>query len=222
MIKMPDNFIASLASLVFPHYCPECTAEMPSGDGWACASCWRRLGRAGKGHWSGRTLNQNRVFVAFHYGDLARQLVHQMKFYGRRDVAVRLGGYAAEHLLLGGVAWPVTAIVPVPLHPVRIRERGYDQNLMLARGVAKATGLPVRTDLVRRIRHTRAQSKLSDKERLVNLKGAFEPKSAPKETIPSSILLVDDVIHTGATICGCIEAIEKHGQIEIGVLAACG
>ena len=163
-----------------------------------------------------------RIFVAFHYNDLARTLVHQMKFYGREDIAGKLGRLAAEQMLLGGVEWPVEAIVPVPLHPVRIRERGYDQNLSIARGVSEITGLPVCTDLVRRVRHTSPQSRLSDGERLVNLRDAFEPVSSSSSSIPETILFVDDVIHTGATIIGCIEALKRQSQFTAFGLVACG
>ncbi len=222
MIGFQGELVQSLTALVFPQYCPECKAEMSEGDGWACENCWLTLSPAGKGLWSERSQLQDRIFVAFRYNELARILVHQMKFYGREDIAIKLGRYAAEHLLLGGADWPVKAIIPVPLHPVRIRERGYNQNLALAHGVAEVTGLPIRTDLLKRVRHTSAQSRLSDKERLVNLRDAFEPMLSPSESIPSSFLIVDDVVHTGSTIIGCIEALKRHGQSVAYVIAACG
>jgi predicted amidophosphoribosyltransferase len=111
--------------------------------------------------------------------------------------------------------------VPVPLHPVRIRERGYDQNRMIADSVAAQLNLPVRSDLIRRVRHTTPQSRLPDDRRLTNLAGAFEPargSSPPAGTL----LLIDDVIHTGATARGCWEALERAGADDVAVLTACG
>ncbi len=216
------TFGQSLTSLVFPNYCPECQEEFPTGKGWACESCWLKLSPARKGLWAKQGTLKMPVFVAFHYNDLARTLIHQMKFYGREDIAQKLGRFAAERLLLDGVEWPVEAIVPIPLHPVRVRERGYDQNLSLAHGIAEITGLPIRTDLIRRTRHTSAQSRLSDKERLVNLLGAFELTSSSTDTVPSGILFVDDVIHTGATIAGCIDVLRQSTDFHPFVMVACG
>jgi len=219
---LSSRFGKTITSLVFPGYCPECSAEVATNVEWACDDCWNRLSPAGRGLWSMQNVLLERIFVAFHYNDLARTLVHQMKFYGREDIAGKLGRLAAEQMLLGGVEWPVEAIVPVPLHPVRIRERGYDQNLSIARGVSEITGLPVCTDLVRRVRHTSPQSRLSDGERLVNLRDAFEPVSSSSSSIPETILFVDDVIHTGATIIGCIEALKRQSQFTAFGLVACG
>jgi ComF family protein len=163
-----------------------------------------------------------RVFVAFHYGSIARGLVHQMKFYGREDVAYLLGVEAGRGFLKWQRDLPFGAVVPVPLHPVRLRERGYDQNLSLARGVAEKLDLPVRTGLIFRNRNTRAQSRLSDVERITNLSGSFRPASTRGETVPQRVLLVDDVIHTGATVSECIQALLMTGVDDVKVLAACG
>lgn len=217
----PD-FIHSVTSIVFPYYCPECQTEKTDGKGWICEDCWRKLEPAGQGRWTTEPSLAERVFVAFHYGELARKLVHQMKFYGRTDIAGEFGQRAAEFLMLGDTHWKFDAIVPIPLHPVRIRERGYDQNLLIAEKVAEVTGLPLRTDLVRRVRHTTAQSRLSDGERLTNLRGAFRPFSSVKTPLPDSILIVDDVIHTGATILSCMEALNSFYSPKTYVIAVCG
>jgi len=216
------GFIRSVASIVFPYYCPECQTEKIDGKGWICEDCWRQLEPAGKGKWNVNPSLVERVFVAFHYGEIARKLVHQMKFYGRTDIAEEFGQRAAEFLMLGDTHWKFDAIFPIPLHPVRIRERGYDQNLLIAGRVAEVTGLPLRTDLVRRVKHTTAQSRLSDSERLTNLRGAFRPISSVKASLPDSILIVDDVIHTGATILSCMEALNSFYRPQTYILAVCG
>jgi len=135
---------------------------------------------------------------------------------------VKLGKLAAKNMKNRGPDWEIDAVVPVPLHPVRLRERGYDQNLLIAKGVAAELSLPIRTDLIRRIRQTPAQSRLSDKERTKNLRNAFTPLPVSLEQVPASVLLVDDVIHTGSTVLESIGALRKHGRMSIYVLAACG
>jgi ComF family protein len=113
------------------------------------------------------------------------------------------------------------AVVPVPLHPVRVRERGYDQNQILAQGIAEVLDLPVRSDLIVRVNNTRPQSRLSDKERRINLVKAFRIADHPGAA-PQSVLLVDDVIHTGSTLLGCKEGLLAAGVGRVTLLAACG
>ena len=116
----------------------------------------------------------------------------------------------------------IAAVVPVPLHPTRIRERGYDQNLVLSRRIAEGLNLPLRTGLIRRVKHRPPQSRLSNLERLTNLKGAFRPDTSSGTKIDGAVLLVDDIIHTGATALSCIDALSRMGISDVRVLAALG
>lgn len=211
----------SLTSIAFPYYCPGCNAEFKEGVDWICPRCWRELPEAGGGVWSVDPRLKENVFVSFHYGDLCQQMVHQMKFVGRCDIAPKLGREAALRLRQWNPqpsSWEV--IVPVPLHPIRRRERGYDQNRLLAGGAAEVLGVPVADRLIRRIRHTPPQSRLADPERVRNIARAFAPTGygAP----PKSALLIDDVIHTGATLMECRAALKAAGVARIGLMAACG
>lgn len=209
-------------ALVFPHYCPGCRSFWPDGRGWLCPDCWAALPLAGRGLWAADRALCERLFVAYHYSDAARELVHRMKFYGREDIALGLGEAAANRMIAREPAPPVEAIVPVPLHPVRVRERGYDQDLTLAKGAARVLGLPVRSDLIRRVRNTPAQSRLSDAARRLNLRGAFAPNQHRRQSVPKAVLLVDDVIHTGSTVRECIASLLEMGVGDLFVLAACG
>lgn len=112
---------------------------------------------------------------------------------------------------------PDWILVPVPLHPRRLRERRFNQSAELARTLSKLTGLPCQ-DLLRRTRYTTAQAALSRKERLKNLAGAFLPVARKGATIPSHILLIDDVFTTGSTAHECATALKKAGAQRIIVL----
>lgn len=210
-----------LTSLVFPHYCPGCGNEWRDGVGWICPECWSRLPEAGPGLWSLKPELKNSLFVAFHYNDDTQRLVHQMKFAGREDIAPKLGQEAARRFRQWITPVLYEAIVPVPLHPTRRRERGYDQNLAIAKGVSAELNIPLRNDLIIRVRNTPPQSRLSDSERLQNLRGAFVPMPTLRNA-PVAVLLIDDVIHTGQTILGCRDALKAAGVERIGALAACG
>lgn len=151
-----------------------------------------------------------------------RDVVHQMKYNGRDDIAVNFGKRAAERIRHLAYFKEIKAVVPVPLHPVRVRERGFDQSLTMAESVAENLGIPLRADLITRTRNTTPQSHLSDSERLKNLQGAFASRKQQKPVPEGDVLLVDDVIHTGATAYGCIVALNSAGISRVRVLSACG
>ncbi len=113
----------------------------------------------------------------------------------------------------------VEALVPVPLHPTRLRERGYNQSLYIARGLAEALEIPLICGLVRRSRATQQQAKMDGEGRMENVRGAFEPCARA----PAGLLigLVDDVSTTGATIAACGQALKEGGARSVwGIVAA--
>ncbi|GAB2572077.1 hypothetical protein GCM10027066_14190 [Dyella jejuensis] len=106
-------------------------------------------------------------------------------------------------------------IVPVPLHRRRLRERGYNQALELARPLARALGIPYRHDLLRRIRHTEAQTGLDAVQRRRNLRTAFALNHAA--SLPAHIVLLDDVCTTGATLEACTHVLKRAGVMRVDV-----
>jgi len=209
-------------SLLFPNYCPDCGGVWYGSEGWLCDECWARLPTATRGLWRYHPELKKRVVAAFKYDGVVRDLVHQLKFGGRVDIGPLLGMRAAGNLMRCFADYPITAIVPVPLHPVRVRERGYNQNLLIAQGVAEVFKLPIRDDLIRRVRNTPPQSRLSDAERRRNIMNAFRANPTDQPAPDGIVLLVDDVIHTGATAAGCAAALLEAGVGDVMVMATCG
>ena len=216
------NVGLSAGSLAFPHYCPACGEEWLSGEGYICPECWSKLPAPSRGLWYLDEMLRYRVSVAFKYDMLTREIVHHMKFYNRTDIAPKLGFYAAERLKSRLKSFVNPTVVPIPLHPVRTRERGYDQILYIARGFAERLGWRIEPNLIRRVRNTRPQSQLSDNERLVNLIDAFAPVEESRLPIENKVVLIDDVIHTGATARGCVEVLSRMGVEDVVVVAVCG
>ncbi len=125
-------------------------------------------------------------------------------------LAVRL---AAE---LRAANWNATVITAVPLHPERMRERGYNQSQLLAARLEAAVGLPFRGEMIRRIRNTRPQVGLSEPERLENVAGAFA--ADPIWVAGQSVIVIDDVYTTGATLRACAGALRQAGATAIWAL----
>ena len=145
--------------------------------------------------------------VADHTGVL-RKAVHAFKYEGRTSLARPLAGLMEKTGTEGGFL-PVDAIIPVPLHPRRLRDRGYTQATLMARDLARALSLPIREDVLVRSRATKIQTQLSAAERRVNVAGAFTAK--PTTAAGRDFLLVDDVCTTGSTLQACAEALREGG-----------
>lgn len=221
MNSLLKGLIATSTALVFPHYCPWCGDEGGKGDGWVCEACWDMLEPSAGAPKKLLKWARENAFIAYRYDDLAQELIRQMKFNGREDVAREFGKRIATLLVEWRPGASFDAVTPVPLHRTRVRERGYDQDLVIAKQVAARLGLPLRSDLICKTVHTAPQSRLSDAERVKTQLTAFSPREGAVD-IPDSVLLVDDVIHTGATIIGAARALGAAGVRTVSALVACG
>lgn len=186
-------------------YCQKC--GRPIRDGSLCRVC-RRYGRVYLKHRS----------VGIYDGVLA-EAVKSLKYRGRLSIAQRLGRMMSSVALADPDMGEVDAIVPVPLHRVRYRERGFNQALLLSKEVAGELGFPVVAGSLIRTRYTTQQTRLSRKKRRGNVAGAFKVNNV--ESIKDKrILLVDDVTTTGATIEECARALLEGGASAVCCLTA--
>jgi len=139
---------------------------------------------------------------AAHLSGPLRQAIHRFKYGGLRALTPVLGEILCD--CWDAEPWPVEVIVPVPLHAQRLRERGYNQSALLARELGRHTGLPVVEGTLQRITPTPPQVGLHAAERAQNVRGAFRCRDGA--LAGRRVLLVDDVLTTGATLCACAEA----------------
>jgi ComF family protein len=164
------------------------------------------------------------AFCLFRYEDPVDLLITNLKFRGELACARVLGMLFARRYADSGRALP-QCVIPVPLHASRYRERGFNQCAEIARHLAPrlrdASGrrLPVRADLLQRLRATHAQSKLTAGERATNLAGAFQ--APPNTPMPQHIALLDDVMTTGHTAAAAAQALKEAGcrRVEIWACA---
>ncbi len=143
-----------------------------------------------------------------------RAAIHALKYRRARDLAGLLGGLMGDYWQDQPI--PVDVIVPVPLHPARERSRGYNQSALLALGLAEAADLPVRVDLLARIRATAPQVDLGAEARRENVRGAFYCENGSATGL--RVLLVDDVCTTGATLEACSQALRAGGASSVWAL----
>ena len=196
--------------------CAACHAELP-WQGHACPRCALPLPVAQDcGHCLQHPSPLDAVHAVFDYAFPLDRLLPRFKFH--QDFAA--GRVLAQCMAERFAALPrPAAILPVPLHPSRLRRRGYDQALELARPLARALKLPLSTGLLQRRRATSAQSRLDAAARQRNLQGAFQLTAAA--AVPAHVVLLDDVMTTGATLHAAAQALRCAGaqRVEAWVCA---
>ncbi|RVQ69776.1 ComF family protein [Croceicoccus ponticola] len=235
--------LAPIVDFVFPPRCPACgdaiAGGAPAGDDALCADCWTKLKLPGEPSCAacqrpfgadhlgvdalcGRCLTQlpchDGIVAATIYGDISRQMVLDLKHAGRIALAGPMGRTLAARI--GDRTGPDTIVVPVPLHRWRLWKRGYNQSALMAKAIAKARGWAHGPDVLRRVRATPSLGGLNPAERTRALMGAIAIAPRWRDRIRGrSVLLVDDVLTSGATSDACVRALKAAGAGK--VLFAC-
>lgn len=159
----------------------------------------------------------DRARAALIYGDVSRELVLGLKYQGRRDGLSVLGGWmagAGRDLLADA-----DLLVPVPLHYFRLVRRGFNQSVWLAAALSRASGVKLSVDTLKRVKATPIQGGLSAEGRRRNVQGAFKVRGSRERLVQGrKILLVDDVLTTGATAEACTRALKRAGAACVDVV----
>lgn len=150
------------------------------------------------------------------HAGLLRLLVHELKYRGRQRLAHRLAERLLREPALAAVLDGDVVLVPVPLHPRRQRERGFNQCALLAEALGRGAGRPVLADALVRLRDTASQAGLTAAARRANVEGAFAVRRRGA-VAGRVVVLVDDVVTTGATIGACARALRRAGVAEVRV-----
>lgn len=221
--------------IALPRLCAVCR-EPVEGEG-LCASCWskrsfitrpycERLGipfvyDPGPGILSMEAIADppayNRARAAVRFDEISRVLVHALKYGDRLDLAPMMGRWisrAGREVLA-----EADALVPVPLHWRRLWTRRFNQSAMLAAAVSAASGVPMVTDALKRVKATVQQVGLSRSERAANVQGAFRvPEQGKAAVVGRRLIVLDDVLTSGVTVEGCARALLRAGASNVDVL----
>lgn len=151
------------------------------------------------------------------YDGALKDYVHRLKYGGERPLGLALGVLLGRYLDRERVLWPVDALVPVPLHPHRLEDRGFNQAEVLARVAGDWVGRPVWSDALQRVRSTESQTRLSVRARYDNVTGAFRSLRADR-LAGRRLLLIDDVLTSGATADEAARTLLRAGAVRVNVL----
>lgn len=220
--------ISDLRDFFFPRWCPACSAKLLHTEKTLCFSCMAGLPKARLGNTPGNEMEQmfwgiipiERASTLYLYtkGGSVAQILYAMKYHGRKDVCRQMGILLADELLPSGFFDGIDGLVPVPLHPKRLRKRGYNQSEQLAQGISARTSIPVYSRAVCRVHNNQTQTHKSGYERWVNTETLFQPTPEAARLAGKHLLLIDDVLTTGATLSACADALLKNTDARISIL----
>jgi len=212
----------SLGELPDDRPCPLCLSAIKFFSHPRCPCCGLGFGDApGEDHLCSGCLTDERYFAQARaigpYEGLMAEVISRFKYQGASRLAKPLGTLLAAYQDPEFPFSRFNLILPVPLHPRRLRQRGFNQALLLARRISRVHSIPLDFTALQRTRLAQPQTQLSGAERLKNIRGAFEVLR-PAAVADKKILLIDDVFTTGATVQECAKVLLKSGAKRVDVL----
>lgn len=201
------------------HLCVDCTADLPLlVHQCECCAIPLPAGNTRCGRCIATAPPYNKVYCPLLYEFPVDKLIPELKFRHKLHLVPVLAQILGDHLQQVIVDKQPQLLIPVPLHPRRIRERGFNQSQEIARLVSRQTGIPLKPNLVIRQQHTLRQTELKRRDRLNNLKQAFHLNAKPGV---SHAMIIDDVMTTGATVTAMARLLKKAGvkRVDIAVVA---
>ena len=222
------QWTSDLFGLLFPNLCNACGNALLRHEKLICLKCLYDLpftdyhqyadNRVAKQLWGRLPLNAAMAMLYFRTGAKVQNLIHNLKYNDRTDVGVLLGNMLGERLKTATLYQDIDLVIPVPLHRKKYKSRGYNQSTFIAGGIAAQMGIGISEDHLIRNNATESQTKKSRYNRYENMRDVFKVNS-PEDIIGKHILLVDDVITTGATLEACANALLAIGAIKVSIAA---
>ena len=217
---------SDMMHIFFPHLCAGCGNDALGNDAVLCVQCLSKLpvtnfhlhaqNRAERIFAGRLPIEAASSFMYFSKDSLAQRLLHQLKYKGNTSLGYMLGRMMGEALRQSSLYDTADILVPLPLHPSKEKKRGYNQSLVLCTGMSEAMGIPVEGHAVAKLAYTGTQTRKNRLERWQNVKEKFV-LTQPQHLQNKYVLLVDDVITTGATLEACGQEILQAPGTRLGI-----
>jgi ComF family protein len=220
----------SLLHLAFPHVCEGCGTDTLQKDHYLCVHCLDALPQTAyplhpdnpveQLFWGRLPVHRAAAHYYFTKESTLQHLVHEFKYRGHKELGLYLGRLMGYSLQASARFTDIEALVPLPLHPSKERRRGFNQALVLCEGIAAVLQKPVLNDVVIRSEPTESQTKKSRIERWQNMEGKFKVVDT-RSLEGKHVLLVDDVVTTGATLEACGQALLQAPGLRLSFATLC-
>lgn len=222
------SFWSRLLDLISPRLCVVCGNRLAVTEEVVCSKCYLHLPRTdfdndlyenvmAKLFWGQIKLEKATALFYYEAHAETAKILYELKYKNHPEIGVVMGRMMARELMKSGLFDDIDAIVPVPLARKRERQRGYNQSLELAKGVSEVTGLPIANLVIRRTKFVGSQTQRGRWERNENVAHVFE--LVDENISGQHLLLIDDVVTTGATVIACAKEMQKASNVKISVLA---
>ena len=221
-----SSTFSDFVSLFFPDYCLGCSRSLVKGEEVLCTFCLNELPKTNDylneenrvaQKFKGRILLKHAwASFKFRKEGIIQRLLHQLKYRNQPEIGLRLGKIFGGEICSAGFQKEFDLIIPVPLHKTKLRKRGYNQSTKFAEGISSVTEIPVLDQISIKLVQTETQTKKNRRDRWENVKQSFDIVS-PQPILDKRILLVDDVVTTGATLEACGKVLLEKGCKELSV-----
>jgi ComF family protein len=217
-------FFNTLLEFIYPPLCQLCQNRLSHSENCICLNCWNQIptlfcslveiNLPGK-----QKVNFCRAYAVWDFNEQIQKVMHLFKYSGFTQLARPIAAQMVEIIYSDPDYSMADGLIPVPLHQVRQRERGYNQSQLLCDEISIISGIPVLAGNLQRVRNTETQTNLGALQRFSNVESAFKVFK-PDLVNKKSIILVDDVLTTGSTLNACATELKKAGATKIMVLTA--
>lgn len=217
------EFITEILDFFLPRFCPACNIKLLPAEKFICSSCINKIQRINeerlklefdKKFYTEDIISGFTSLYLFEKDKELQHVFHSLKYKGRFLTGIFLGNLLGKKIKNEILSWKVNLILPVPLHQLKKAERGYNQSFYISKGLSKEINIPVGSGIITRKKYTQSQTKMNFFERQKNIEDAFRVKNEKRVT-GKNILLIDDIITTGATISECGKVLLDRGAKKV-------
>jgi len=216
-------FVNDIADFFLPRICPSCGNKLQPSEKIVCRKCFSLITIANKKYIDdeffrkfsdGNVISGLTSLMMFEKDSPSQHILHSIKYDGLFSLgrsAGRMLGKLKKEVIS---RWEADLIIPVPLHKLKKAERGYNQSYYIAKGLSEELNIPVKNNILKRIKYTESQTKMNISERMENMDSAFSLKR--RDNVQGRrVILVDDVVTTGATLISCGHVLALGGTSKV-------
>jgi ComF family protein len=227
LFKKIQTYFSNFIGLIYPELCCACQTNLYHQERVLCTKCLYDLPRTNfhklegnpveQTFWGRVPIERAAAYYFFQKESKYQKLLHQLKYHNRTDIGIELGRQYSADLATDEAFKQIDFIIPVPLHTKKQHKRGYNQSEMICKGLSFYLPAILRTDILYRKTFTETQTRKSRYERWENVEDVFGVHQA-HELNGKHVLLVDDVVTTGATLEGCAQVMKKAADVKISIV----
>lgn len=223
-----SNFIKNFADIILPRFCLHCKSKLTLMENTLCKECFSRINFASKERMQyefqrkfaeHKIISDFQSLFLFEVTSPIKTVLHELKYEKKFMIGKYVGSLINDYLAEEIFNWKADYIIPVPLHKLKKAQRGYNQSEFIAKEISKLLNVKLKTNLIKRVKYTETQTSMNLTERRENMKDAFVLNSKI-DLKNKRIIILDDVITTGATIEACGKILKEKGAAEVFALSA--